>query len=199
MIGKDFKFDICFESMVGQRGLKKKFFAGSPEKVAKNLLGKILVRRIEGKLLKSRIVETEAYFGPEDPASRASKGRNKVSEKMWSEPGTILVYNVHKHQMLNFVTGKIEEPSAVLVRALEPLNFDARTSGPGLLTGVLSIDKEIHGQNVLSSNEVWVEESEDEGYSYEVEDSFRIGVTEDLPERYRFFIKGNRFVSRGKK
>jgi DNA-3-methyladenine glycosylase len=176
----------------------KKFFERSPEKVAKDLLGKVLVRKIESVYMKARIVETEAYFGPEDPASRASKGRNKVSEKMWAEAGTILVYNVHKYHMLNFVTGKKEEPSAVLIRALEPLNFDARTKGPGLLTNALGINKEIHGQNVLSSNEVWVEDSE-VAELYEIGDSFRTGVTEDLNERYRFFIKGNPFVSRGKK
>ncbi|MFB6246529.1 MAG: DNA-3-methyladenine glycosylase [Candidatus Pacearchaeota archaeon] len=184
--------------MVVQTCLKKKFFERSPEEVAKDLLGKILVRKVEDVYMKARIVETEAYFGPEDPASRASKGRNKISEKMWAEPGTILVYNVHKYQMLNFVTQSKEEPSAVLIRALESLNFDARTKGPGLLTDALGIDKEIHGQNVLSSNEIWIEGPEGEEEIYEIEDSFRVGVTEDLNERYRFFIKGNRFVSRPK-
>lgn len=179
--------------------LKKDFFERSPEKIAKDLLGKVLVRKIENKYMKARIVETEAYFGPEDPASRASKGRNKVSEMMWEEPGTILVYNVHKYQMLNFVTQGKENPSAVLIRALEPLNFDARTRGPGLLTGALGIDKEIHGQNVVGSNELRVEDSESEEELYEIEDSFRIGVTQDLEERHRFFIKGNKFVSRGRK
>ena len=76
--------------------LNKNFFSRNPEIVAQKLLGKILVRKLKNKILKAKIVETEAYFGEKDPASRASKGKTKVSELMWSSPGKIMIYNVHK-------------------------------------------------------------------------------------------------------
>lgn len=177
--------------------LDEEFFNRDPDSVAKDLLGKILVRKIGGKEFRSLIVETEAYFGEEDPASRASKGKTKISEMMWEDPGKILVYNVHKYKMFNFITRSKSFPSGVLVRALEPLDFDGRTKGPGLLTETLRIDKGLHGKSILNNPDVWIEIP---GVlrNFEIEDSFRVGVTKDLNNRYRFFIKGNKFVSRRK-
>src|SRR6056297_594471 len=103
--------------------ISREFFERPADVVARDLLGKILVRKINGKIYKGKIVETEAYFGEEDPASRASKGKTKISEMMWESPGKILVYNVHMYKMFNFVTYKKGKASAVLIRALEPLNF----------------------------------------------------------------------------
>src|SRR6056297_455640 len=103
--------------------ISRDFFERPADVVAKDLLGKVLVRKIDGKTFKARIVETEAYFSENDPASRASKGKTKISEMMWESPGRILVYNVHMYKMFNFVTYKKGKASAVLIRALEPLNF----------------------------------------------------------------------------
>ncbi len=175
--------------------LGKDFFERDAKIVARDLLGKALVRKIGGKVLIVRIVETEAYFGPEDPASRASKGKNKISEMMWADPGRILVYNVHMYKMFNVVTGKNGQASAVLIRALEPLNFKARLSGPGLLTGFLQIDKKIHGKVLYELDEIWIGDTK-ESESLEIAESFRIGVKKDLPEKLRFYIKDNRHVSR---
>lgn len=174
--------------------LQRKFFSRNAKIVAQEILGKILVRKINGKEFRSRIVESEAYFGCEDPASRASKGKNKVSEMMWASPGKILVYNVHKYNMFNLVTGKIHEPSAVLIRALEPLNFKARLSGPGLLTDSLKIDKKVHGKEIFGLKDLWLADCEEN--FFEIAENFRVGVTKDLPERLRFYIKDNKFVSR---
>jgi len=174
--------------------LNKKFFSESPEIVAKKLLGKTLAREINGKILKAKIVETEAYFGDEDPASRAYKGKNKISELMWHHPGTILIYNVHKYLMLNLVTSEKGIPSAVLIRALEPLNFEGRCSGPGLLTNCLKINKSLHGESISGSSLYIIDTKE----SPKIQTSFRIGVTKDLPDHFRFFIKENKFVSRYK-
>jgi DNA-3-methyladenine glycosylase len=173
--------------------LNKGFFARSADVVARNLLGKILCRKREDKILKARIVETEAYFGEDDPASRASKGKNKISEMMWESPGKILVYNVHKYKMLNFVTGKKGEPSAVLIRALEPLNFKGRCFGPGLLTCCLEIAKQLHGKSVFGFNEIWIEDDKE---SIKIKKTKRIGVSKDLEIPLRFYIKGNQFISR---
>jgi DNA-3-methyladenine glycosylase len=162
------------------------FFLNDAETVAKFLLGKIL--EFDGK--KARIVETEAYLDENDPASRASKGKNKVSDMMKEEFGKILIYNVHKYYMLNFVTREKGVANAVLIRALEPLNFEAKTSGPGLLTIALGIDKKLNGQILGQSIKIFGDK-----YVFDTSKSFRIGVSKDSKRKLRFFIEGNKFVS----
>jgi DNA-3-methyladenine glycosylase len=173
--------------------IDKKFFELKADIVARELLGKNLIREIGGRILRAKIVETEAYFGEEDPASRASKGKNKISEMMWESPGKILIYNVHKYKMLNFITDKKGIPSAVLIRAVEPLNFDSKCSGPGLLTNSLKIDNKFHGENIFDLKNLELKNSEDK---FEIVEKFRIGVTKDLDIPLRFYIKGNEFVSK---
>ena len=176
--------------------IKKDFFERDADTVAKELLGKILIRKLDNKKFKSRIVETEAYFGEEDPSSRASKGKNKISEMMWESPGKIMIYNVHKYKMFNIVVGLYGKPSAVLIRALEPLNFKARLSGPGLLTKFLKIDNSFHGKNIFDLSMLSLDEPKDN--NFEIGSSFRIGVKKDLESKHRFYIIGNKFVSRYK-
>jgi DNA-3-methyladenine glycosylase len=173
--------------------IDENFFERKSDIVARELLGKILIRKIDGKILRAKIVETESYFGEEDPASRASKGKNKISEMMWESPGKILIYNVHKYKMLNFVTDKKGVPSAVLIRAVEPLNFNSKCSGPGLLTNSLKIDNEFHGENIIDLKNLELKNNEDK---IEIVEKFRIGVTKDLDIPLRFYIKGNEFVSK---
>ena len=177
--------------------LQKNFFSRDAKTVAKELLGKILVRKINGKKFKTKIVETEAYFGKEDCASRASKcrlGKNSVFEIMWGEAGRILVYNVHKYIMFCIVTGEKNKAEAILIRALEPLDFEARLNGPGLLTNALKINKTYFGKDICSLRDLWIEE--DKSMEFEIVESFRIGVKKDLPEKLRFYIRDNNFVSR---
>lgn len=163
-----------------------------PDVVAKELLGKIIMFR--GK--KARIVETEAYFDEKDPASRASKGENKVHKMMKEEAGKILVYNVHKYKMLNFVCEKKNKAGAVLIRALEPLNFKGRCNGPGLLTECLGISDVLHGKFINKKGSIYVFNDNFNVEDSKIERDFRIGVVEDLEEPLRFFIKGNNHVSR---
>lgn len=187
--------------------LNKEFFDRNPDVVARELLGKILCRKIEDyagrkMLLKAIIVETEAYFSEKDPASRASKGDNYVHRMMKKYPGSILVYNVHMYNMLNFVCLKNGKASAVLIRSVEPLNFYGRCSGPGLLTNCLEINKDFNRKE--KEKELWIESPEQEfkeqkSKNNEIETSFRIGVKKDLEEPYRYFLKGNQFVSKMKK
>jgi len=96
--------------------------------------------------------------------------------------------------MLNFVTGKNREASAVLIRALEPLNFPLRCNGPGLLTAALKINKDFNGKNF--SDELYVKEPDFYDVGFEIGSSKRIGVKNDLNENLRFYIKGNKFVSK---
>lgn len=173
--------------------LPEEFFSRSTKIVAKELLGKILVRSINGRKLRARIVETEAYFGKEDPASRASKRRTSTFEIMWQEAGRILVYNVHKYIMFCIVTGEKDKPEAILIRALEPIGYDLRLNGPGLLTNALRIDKSYYGKSISELEDLWIENSDD---PLEIVETKRIGVKEEIPLNLRFYIKDNKHVSR---
>jgi DNA-3-methyladenine glycosylase len=98
--------------------------------------------------------------------------------------------------MLNFVTAEKGKPEAVLIRALEPLNFKGRCCGPGLLTLALDIDDRFHGQDILKNKEMWLEKYRGKIKEKEIVRAFRIGVGQDLPKKLRFYIKGNEHVSR---
>ena len=172
----------------------KDFFERDAEIIARDLLGKILVRKLGRKEIRARIVETEAYYDDKDPASRACKNGD-LKKTMEMEAGTILVYGVHNNWLINFVTNKKNKAEAVLLRALEPLNFSAKTSGPGLLTKALKIDKSFHKKDVCNCDELWLEFLENEE-SFKIVESKRIGVKEDLEKNLRFYIKDNKFVSK---
>jgi len=170
--------------------LNKEFFLRSPDIVAKELLGKII--HVNGK--KAKIVETEAYFGSEDPASRARQNGD-LKKTMEMDAGTILVYGVHNSWLINFVTGIIDEAAAVLIRAVEPLNFEGKGNGPGLLTKSLDIDKSFHKKHLIE-DKGYINLSEGNEEDFEIVKSNRIGVSEDLKEPMRFYIKGNKWISR---
>jgi len=176
-----------------EKKLKKIFFERPVEVVAKDLVGKILVRIAGRKVFKGKIVETEAYFGEKDPSSWARFGKRKDNFHMWGKGGTILIKNVHKHLMLNFVTGKEGKAQAVLIRAIEPLNFNGNSSGPGRLTKTFLIDRKLNGERIYETPDFFVMDS---GKEFNIGKSFRIGVKKDLKRKMRFFIKGNKFVSR---
>lgn len=175
--------------------LDKFFFERNAEIVAKNLLGKLLGVKINGKEFSSKIVETEAYFDEKDPASRACQNGD-LRETMVMEGGTILVYGVHNNWMFNLVSGNKNEAQAVLIRAVEPLNFSLRCNGPGLLTKSLKIKKNFHKKSIIGNKEIWIENNDG---VFEIGESYRIGVRNDLKKKMRFYIKGNRWVSGGKK
>ena len=173
--------------------MDNEFFNRDAEIVARELLGKILVRNINGKEKKAKIVETEAYYDEKDPASRACKNGD-LKETMKMGAGTILIYGVHNNWLINFVTGKEGEAAAVLIRAVEPLNFDGKGNGPGLLTKSLGIDKSLHKKHIFD-NKGYLDLTEGDN-NHEVAEAFRIGVKKDLPKKLRFYIKYNKFVSR---
>jgi len=175
--------------------LKKDFFSRNAKVVARELLGKSLARKINGKFYKTRIVETEAYFDEKDPASKASRGNGDLKKTMKMPAGTILVYGVHNNWLVNFVTGRKGKAEAVLIRAVEPLNFNGNGKGPGLLTRLLKINKKHHKENLFNSSEIWVEEGNGTKI-IEIVEKYRIGVSKDIPEKMRFYIKDNKHVSR---
>jgi DNA-3-methyladenine glycosylase len=190
------------------RVLSREFYERDPAEVARELLGKILVRRLDDVSLKGVIVETEAYYGQDDPASRAYKGRKKFNELMFKDVGKTFIYMVHGNWLLNIVAHPKDEVGAVLIRALEPLegveimmknrgirNIYSLTNGPGKLTKALAITKDLNGIDVTERiSKIQIIENVD--YGFEIQDSYRINVKKDLPIKLRFFIKGNKFVSR---
>lgn len=183
--------------------LPKKFYRRDAATVARELLGCVLVKRNE-TLLSGMIVETEAYYGLSDPASRAKHAT--MAAPMWRDAGTAFIYMVHGHWLFNIVTMPKGEPSGVLIRAVEPLrgvalmkrrrNTDVAnlTSGPGKFTRAFGIDGSHNGIKIYErGGEIYIREGKKD---VEVARSGRIGVRNDLPVPLRFYIKGNRFVSR---
>jgi len=181
-------------------------------KIAKELLGKILVTNWNNEFTSGRIVETEAYAGESDKASHAFKGRTARTEVMFGEGGTAYVYLCYGiHQMFNIVTGKKGIPHAVLIRAVEPLagidnmlkRMDRKkldesiTRGPGNVGKSFGFHTSQCGIS-LFSDELYIA---DDGFKIprsKIGASPRVGVDyagEHAAWHYRFFIKGNKYVS----
>jgi DNA-3-methyladenine glycosylase len=115
--------------------------AKDADAVAPRLLGCLLQVRTDGGVRHARIVETEAYLGEHDLACHAAKGRTPRSESLYGPPGSAYVYLVYGlHRLFNVVVAARDDPQAVLIRAVEPLDFEGRTHGPGLLSAALGIE-----------------------------------------------------------
>ena len=126
-----------------RRVLSRAYFNRPTVTVARSLIGKYLVRAIEGRILAGKIVEVEAYVGPEDKACHASKGRTQRTEVLFGPPGVAYVYLIYgMYHCLNVVTEREEFPSAVLIRAIE---IDGELiDGPGRLCRALQIDRRLN-------------------------------------------------------
>lgn len=130
------------------------FFTEDVLRVAPGLLGKYLtVRQSDGSLLRYIITETEAYKGTDDKACHASKGETRRNSVMFQRGGFVYVYLIYgMYWMFNVVTGSEKDPQAVLIRGVE--GFD----GPGKLTRALGIDGSFYGEDLVSSERIWIEE-----------------------------------------
>ena len=181
--------------------------------VSRDLLGKLLVVPDEnGKRISGKIVEVEAYRGPEDRASHAYGGRRtKRTETMYGEGGVAYVYFVYgMYNQFNVVTNVRDTPHAILVRALEPVegietmrtrrqsHADRNlTSGPGKLCLAMGIDRQLDGADLLGYR-IWIEQFETVPRS-KITRGPRIGIDyaeEWIEKPWRFWIKGNQYVSR---
>lgn len=184
--------------------LKREFFEQKTVKVAQELLGKVLVRRIGQKTMSGIIVETEAYVGPHDLACHASKGRTQRTEVMFDLAGIWYVYMIYgMYYCANIITEQKDYPSAVLVRAIEPLeNIKLTTDGPGKLCRALKIDKKLNCESAVTKNSrLYFEDRGIKVSKSKIIKTTRIGVDyagiwKDKP--LRFYIKENKFVSKVK-
>jgi DNA-3-methyladenine glycosylase len=131
------------------------FFQRDTVTVARELVGKVLVRAFPGgEVRRYRITETEAYCGASDLACHASKGRTARTEVLFKAGGSVYVYLIYgMYWMLNFVAGPEDEASAVLIRGLEGFN------GPGRLGRELCLDRTFYGENLETSPRLWVEDA----------------------------------------
>jgi DNA-3-methyladenine glycosylase len=136
------------------RRLPRRFYDRNTILVAQELLGKYLVHLSQGVERIGRIVEVEAYLGPHDLAAHSARGRTARTEVMFGPPGHAYVYLIYgMHCCMNVVTQEEGHASAVLLRAVEPVqNVEGRTSGPGLLCRAMDIDRRLNAHDLLSDD-----------------------------------------------
>ncbi|HEX2386607.1 MAG TPA: DNA-3-methyladenine glycosylase [Candidatus Binatia bacterium] len=191
--------------------LPRSFYAQPTIRVARQLLGKYLVRKHPDGKTAGKIVETEAYVGPHDLACHASKGRTARTEVMFGPPGHAYVYFIYGvYYCLNIVTEEVGHASAVLIRALEPIEgielmqrrrrtdeLRKLASGPGKLCLAMAIDKALNAADVSRGNVLYVEDRNEP--LPKIVARPRVGVDyagkwKDKP--WRFLIRDSEFVSK---
>ena len=182
-----------------RRRLRRPFFRRDTLETARDLLGRVLCRRLpSGEVLRGRLVEVEAYDGPTDRASHASRGKTRRTAPMFEAGGLAYVYLVYgMHHCLNVVTGEAGYPAAVLLRAAETPVADQSASGPGRLTRAFRVDRSLDGVSLLGP-ELFLEAGEPVG-DRRVQRTARIGVDYAgswARRKYRFLISGHPDVSR---
>ena len=182
--------------------MKRKFFVRPTLKVAKDMLGKYLVRRIGREILTGEIVETEGYIGPHDKASHAfgfkRTPRNRAEYLIGGHVYIYLVYGMY--WQLNISTFRAGEPECVLIRALEPVGQnDKLANGPGKLCRWLKLDKSFYSEDVVRSKRIWLEDRGVKVKKQKIVARSRIGIDYAGPvwakKLWRFYIKNNPAVS----
>jgi DNA-3-methyladenine glycosylase len=179
--------------------LPRAFYDRDTEAVARDLLGKWLVRATDGTPRIGRIVEVEAYLGPEDRASHSSKGLTPRTRVMFGPPGYAYVYLVYGlHYCMNVVTGPVGRGSAVLLRALEPLlNVDGSPRGPGRLCRAMGIDLGCNAFDLTRDEFHIAGPPEDEDVPIVKRPRVGVAYAGAWARRLlRFYIRGNPYVSK---
>jgi DNA-3-methyladenine glycosylase len=155
--------------------LSQEYFARPTLKVARDLIGKYLVRQSGTELLAGRIIEVEAYVGPRDRACHASKGRTARTDVMFGPAGVAYVYLIYgMYHCLNVVTEDVEYPAAVLLRAVE---VEGRLiDGPGRLTRSFGIDRSLNRWDLTTGEALWFEDRAESIRRTSIKTYPRIGV-----------------------
>lgn len=193
--------------------LTRDFYERDPVVVARDLIGKHLVRRSLQGGCSGIIVETEAYLATSDSASHSFRGMTRKNRTMFGRAGLLYVYSIHSRYCLNAVTETKGVASAVLIRAVipqtgielmqqrrstedrtpKPLDL---TRGPARLCEAFDVDQQLDGWDLTRGSRIWVEEaSSKDGRDWEIAASPRIGVTSAHDLELRFFVRGCAFVS----
>ncbi len=191
--------------------LPRRFYERPTLRVARELLGKILVRNWKGRLLSGKIVECEAYIGEDDPACHAAVGKTERNAVMYGPPGFAYIYFIYgMYYCLNVVTERAGFPAAVLIRALEPLEgiewmmknrnknrLSEIASGPGKLCQALALDRNLNGAD-FCGDELFIVQGDAVPEAQIVADS-RVGISSGQHHPWRFFLKNNPHVSGNRK
>ncbi len=190
------------------RVLSRRFFDRDPVTVARELLGKLLLHDDGGQLLVGRIVETEAYLAAEDPASHSHRGQTPRNTAMFGPPGHAYVYAMHRYHCLNVVTEGEGIPSAVLLRAVEPVQgmevmsprrgterYANLTSGPGKLCQAFAIDRSLDQWALTHGQRLWLAAPMAET-DIDIAVTPRIGVTSAQDSLLRFCDAASACLSR---
>jgi len=178
-----------------RKKLGRRFYNRPTLRVAKELLGKYIVRKIGKKELAGKIIETEAYIGPKDKASHAYGG--KITFRNWVEyliGGHIYIYLVYgMYWQLNIVTAKEGKPECVLIRALD---IDKLADGPGKVCCYLKLDKSFNGEDLTKSKRIWLENRGEKIRSSQILATRRIGIDYAGPywsrRKWRFVLKNEK-------
>jgi len=179
--------------------LPRAFYDRDTIVVAKELLGKHLVHTAHGVTRTGKIMEVEAYLGPHDLAAHSAKGLTERTKVMFGPPGHAYVYLIYgMHHCLNVVTEREGHASAVLLRAIEPLeNVAGRTCGPGLLCRAMKIDRKLNAQDLLGDVLYIAAPSKTESFALVKRPRIGVDYARHWARRHlRFYIKDNPFVSR---
>ena len=191
-----------------QRTLPRSFYDRDPARVARELLGMVLVRAARGGVCAGRIVETEAYLAAGDPACHSARGQTRRNAAMFGPPGHAYVYAIHAKWCLNTVTEPAGVPSAVLIRALEPLVGVAQMQrrradaaprdlarGPARLCAALDVDKRLNGWDLTRGERLWIADDGGGLAAAEVALTPRIGISSGQEHLLRFAVVGSAHVS----
>ena len=197
--------------------LPRSFYLRRTVQVARELLGKYLIRNHKDRKLIGRIVEVEAYCEG-DPASHSYRGMTERNKVMFDEGGHLYVYFTYGvHFCANVVTREKGIGEAVLIRSVEPIvgieemrrnrgftgndgnhgNLANLTNGPAKMCQAFGIDKKLNGVD-LTGDEVCIAESGDEGEKFGIAAASRVGIVNGKEKKWRFYVKGNKFVSNAK-
>ncbi len=181
--------------------LPRKFYERDTSIVARDLLGKALVKYSGPEMVGGIIMETEAYYGPDDPASHAYRGKTHRSKIMFGKPGIAYVYLCYgMYHLLNIVTESEGKPGAVLIRALKPMwgidimkkrrNLDIKlTDGPGRLTVALGINMKDNGADIVSGEKrLYIFDYKWSNNNLKIMVTGRIGIKKGEEKPLRFLI-----------
>lgn len=196
--------------MVNNR-LKREFFERDTLIVAKELLGKTLIRVTDEGTVKARIVETEAYLGEADDAAHTYKGKSERTRVAYGEKGLAYIYLIYgMYCCFNITSGECGKPEMVLIRALEPISGEELmkkrrakakkredlANGPGKLCRALAVDRALYGEDLITSERFYITDGAIEGEA-------GVGARKNInyaerckDEPWRFFIKNNKYISK---
>lgn len=179
--------------------LQRSFYNRDTTTVAQELLGKYLVHVSNGIERIGRIVETEAYLGSHDLAAHSARGKTERTKVMFGPPGHAYVYLIYgMYYCMNVVTEEEGHASAVLIRALEPIqNIQARTQGPGLLCKAMEINKGLNAHDLLSDTFYIASASTETDFTIIKRPRIGVDYAKHWAKRLlRFYIKDNAFISK---